>query len=539
MGGGVYTENMTFAASVAGTKYRNLLQLGEGGTAHVYLAAAQGPSGFDKLVVMKTLKPSSVADAQYLEQFLEEARLAARLNHPNILQIHEVSVEGPAPCIVMEYLEGQPLSAILSKARGTASPRILLRVLTDVLAGLQYAHDLRDHRGTPLRLVHRDITPHNVFVTFEGRVKVLDFGVPRIAAAGTQSHDGPGKSKIRYMAREQIMGEKLDRRADVFAVGVMLWEALAGRRMWRGRSDLTVMNHVLNGDLPSPRSSRPDLDPEFERICQKALAPARELRYATAAEFAADLERAAQVVHGGLATDREIGNFVSQLFAALRRDIKACIDDQIDKVGALSWDEYHSSASMPPPFASSIPERKSARSSKTGTRRVHRGAEPTASAVHATRVAARPAQSPAKPNAHSKWGIYAAGAVLLALSARSIIRPSTPTPNPTASSLEAQVSQLAASAGTAGPAASAAPAPTGSVSLRLEASPPEATLFLDGRALPSNPYAGAVLKSDGKHSVRVEAKGYIPNTKDVVLDRDTAHSFVLERVSKSPANDGP
>src|SRR5688572_16530728 len=225
-------------------RYHPIAELGQGGTANVFLACARGPSDFNKLVVLKVLKHELAHEHEFRSMFMNEARLAARLNHPNVVQTNEVMEVDGRPVLVMEYLEGQTLSRILARSRdaargGVEMPLTLhLRVMIDVLSGLHYSHELIDYDGTPLRVVHRDMTPHNVFVSYDGRVCILDFGIAKLTGLGVQAtQTGVIKGKLRYMPQEQVLGLPLDRRADLFAVGVMLWEAAAREKMWRGLSD--------------------------------------------------------------------------------------------------------------------------------------------------------------------------------------------------------------------------------------------------------------------------------------------------------------
>src|SRR5690349_17441022 len=162
----------------------------------------------------------------------------------------------------MEYLEGQPLNRIvhrLQRAGQSLSLGMHLRVLIEVCSGLHHAHELTDYDGTPLGVVHRDVTPHNVFVTYDGQVKVVDFGIAKALNSSAETRTGVLKGKVAYMAPEQARGERVDRRADVFSVGVMMWEAATGRRLWKGVPDLTVLHRLINGDIPSPRGIDPDV----------------------------------------------------------------------------------------------------------------------------------------------------------------------------------------------------------------------------------------------------------------------------------------
>jgi len=216
------------SANVLG-KYRLIAELGHGGMAEVFLAVAQGPAGFNKLTVIKQIRPQLADDPEFLSMFLDEARLAARLNHPQIVQTNEVGHEANRYFIAMEYLEGQPLNRVVNRVGRERFPLAMhIGLLADTLAGLHYAHDLTDYDGTPLEVVHRDVTPHNIFITYEGQVKVVDFGIAKAMNSSSETKTGVLKGKVAYMAPEQARGEKVDRRADVFSVGVMLWEAAVG-----------------------------------------------------------------------------------------------------------------------------------------------------------------------------------------------------------------------------------------------------------------------------------------------------------------------
>src|SRR4051812_32170548 len=216
-------------------RYRLVAELGQGGTATGWVAISRGPSGVNKLVVLKALRKELANDGEFRRMFLDEARLAARLNHPNIVQTYGIVDEAGPPVIIMEFLEGEPLSAILTRAHGDkAFPLAMhLKVISDLLSGLHYSHELAEYDGTPLPLVHRDITPHNVFVSFDGQVKVLDFGIAKLSGSLSRTETGVIKGKFRYMPPEQLEGAAVDRRADLFAVGVMLWEAACGDKMWK------------------------------------------------------------------------------------------------------------------------------------------------------------------------------------------------------------------------------------------------------------------------------------------------------------------
>jgi len=318
-------------ATEAVGRYRIVLPLGQGGTADVYLAAVDGPSGFTKLVVVKVLRKSLASDTEFRLMFLSEARLAARLHHPNVVQTNEVIEVDGAPVLVMEYLDGQPLSQVIVRGKqGGFTLPMQLRVLADALAGLHAAHELADFDGTPLGVVHRDVSPHNLFVTLEGHAKVLDFGIAKLERSLVETEVGMVKGKLRYMAPEHIAGDKLDRRADIYAAGVILWEALTGERMWKASSEADIRARVLAGDLPMPDTVRAEVPAPLARICRRALSRLPADRYATARQLADELEAAMSDL-GMTATPREIGATVARLFEDVRAETKRAIESKLGR----------------------------------------------------------------------------------------------------------------------------------------------------------------------------------------------------------------
>ena len=319
-----------------------MAELGRGGMSEVYLAVVAGPAGFNKLVVIKLIKGELAEDPDFISMFLEEARLSARLSHPNVVQTNEVGEFGGRYFIAMEYLEGQPYSRILHRlGRDRGLPLgMSLRILSDVLAGLQYAHDLADFDGSPLGVVHRDVTPHNVFVTYDGQVKVVDFGIAKAMNSAHETRTGMLKGKVGYMAPEQAKGERVDRRADIFSVGVMLWEAAVGRRLWKGLNEVQILHQLLSGEIPSPRSMRPDISHQLEAIIMKALSTDREQRHGSAAEMQAALD---ELMDAGSerSTLRETGRLLSNTFDEERKKLKAIIEQQVQKSASLATGIYN------------------------------------------------------------------------------------------------------------------------------------------------------------------------------------------------------
>jgi serine/threonine-protein kinase len=293
----------------------------------VSLAVAHGPARFSKLLVVKELKPELVEDASFLEMFLEEARLAARLNHPNIVQTYEIGAEGKRHFMVMDYLEGVTLSNVIRKKSPSFTLPMQIRILCETLQALDYAHSLKDFDGSPLGIVHRDATPQNVFITFDGTVKLVDFGIAKALDSVVETRAGVLKGKPAYMAPEQITGT-VDARADVFSVGVMLWEAVVGRRMWEKKGDVEVLTNIIKGQIPTLAETKPGAPAELIRICDRAIAKVREERYPTAASLQHDLE----AYLASSKTDvspREVAKVVATLFANDRAKTRGVIENHI------------------------------------------------------------------------------------------------------------------------------------------------------------------------------------------------------------------
>ncbi|MDI1449516.1 serine/threonine-protein kinase [Polyangium sp. 6x1] len=315
-------------------KYKLIANLGRGGMADVFLAVVAGPLGVNKLQVVKRLRAEFAEDPERREMFLDEARIATRLNHPNVVQTFEVHAENSVYFITMEYLEGAPLNRLINRSSRTktpAPPGVLLRILADVLAGLHYAHELADYDGKPLNIVHRDVSPHNVIVSYDGQAKLLDFGIAKADVRLMETRTGIMKGKLGYMAPEQVRCRPLDRRADVFVAGIVLWEILAGRKMWDNAPDMEVLHKLATGDLVPIEKVRPDVPAALVKICAKALAYDPVDRYATAAEM-----RAAILEHldgaGLRVTPEDIGKYVSTVYADKRTEIRKIIERQIAKL---------------------------------------------------------------------------------------------------------------------------------------------------------------------------------------------------------------
>ena len=309
---------------------RLLLELGRGGMGIVYLALSQGAAGFSKLKVIKRLRPDIAEEPRAVQMFLDEARISARLLHPNVVQTNEAGFDGKHYFLEMEYLEGQSYDALTRRAaKSDGLPlAVSIWILSQTLAGLHYAHELTDLDGTVLHVVHRDVSPHNVFVTYDGNVKVLDFGIAKAADSSGDTSTGGIKGKATYMAPEQAARRPVDHRADIFAVGVMLWQAITGARLWGDANDFEIFLKLQSEPIPSPRTVRADVSPELEAICMRALAGKPEDRYATAAEFQVALEDHLEAT-GARVGQKQLAKLMLDLFATKRAEVKAEIEAQI------------------------------------------------------------------------------------------------------------------------------------------------------------------------------------------------------------------
>jgi serine/threonine protein kinase/ABC-type branched-subunit amino acid transport system substrate-binding protein len=306
--------------------------------ADVFLAVTQGGiGGFQKLMVLKLLRADMSEEEEFRRMFLDEARLAARLNHPNVVQTYDVGEADGRYYLAMEYLEGQSFERI-RRARNAPhvfSLHMQLQMLVHVLAGLHYAHELTDYDGKPLHVIHRDVTPSNILISYDGQVKLVDFGIAKALDSAIETRAGVLKGKTGYMAPEQFnVAGAIDRRADIFSVGVVLWEMLAGRRMWKELSASDRLQRVLGGQVQPLREVAPEASPELEQICMRALSRVPEGRHPTAAALAAELE-AYLIQRGPRVSDREMGKAVSDLFADEYREIRRIIEHQLKGTGGI------------------------------------------------------------------------------------------------------------------------------------------------------------------------------------------------------------
>ncbi|HZH78938.1 MAG TPA: serine/threonine-protein kinase, partial [Archangium sp.] len=307
-------------------KYQLIKRLAMGGMAQIYLARQRGPEGVEKQVVVKRILPHLAENEDFVRMFLDEARIAARLNHPNIVQIFDLGAQDDSFFIAMEYIHGEDLRRVWKKADRAGTPipvPLVCRIITEACAGLDYAHKRTDGNGKPLGIVHRDISPQNILLTFEGRVKVVDFGIAKAADQATVTRSGVLKGKYSYMSPEQAAGQRVDCRSDVFALGVVLYEMVTNTRLFKRSTDMQTLTAVAECHVTPPSQIAPRVPPELDAIIMKALSREPATRYAEALQLQAALERYL-ADHEYAASPADLAAFMRQVYAdRLAREARA------------------------------------------------------------------------------------------------------------------------------------------------------------------------------------------------------------------------
>jgi serine/threonine-protein kinase len=274
-------------------RYQLLKKLATGGMAQIYLARQLGPEGFEKFLVVKRILPHLAENDEFITMFLDEARIAARLNHPNVVQIFDLGAQDDSFFIAMEFIHGEDVRRVWKHADKVGKPiplPLICRIIIDACAGLDYAHKKLDQSGRALNIVHRDISPQNILVSFEGGVKIVDFGIAKAADQATVTKSGVLKGKYSYMSPEQAAGQPIDCRTDIFALGVVLYELLTGTRLFKRATDIQTLNAVTECKIAPPSQINDRVPPDLDAIVMKALAKDRTQRYSEAKQLGAALE---------------------------------------------------------------------------------------------------------------------------------------------------------------------------------------------------------------------------------------------------------
>ncbi len=520
--------------------YSLVAEIARGATGIVYLAATSDPPvvstasarssrpppshGRQTLFVVKRLKPELASDAKFRSMFLDEARLAARLVHRNIVHTHDVGEDGERLYLVMEYLEGRTLRSALRLRGARALPvPTVLRIVCNVLAGLHHAHEATDPEGAPLGVVHRDVSAQNVFLTYDGQVKVLDFGVAHAFGRSTQTEPGRLKGRIVGMAPERVTDVPADRRADVFSVGALLREAVTELPLWEG-TELEILRDLAAKKIP-PFPDDVAISKELRAILEQAMAPDREHRFRTAHAMRAAIEQyVIRIDSGGsLATmsdvlQREFGSHrlhahkvIEDFFApSLPADLPIFPSSTADIAAAIA-------SSLPPPMTSSAPPeiRIEGLDMFPGMR------PPTPSDAGIPLLDDEPDPAPPlfprvrRPRRRSFVYVGSVGAAVLALGAAFVLRPR---PHERVAPVGAPTATMSA----------VAPADD-RIELRVLASPATAQIIVDENVVGAASWTGRFARGT-EHAIQVVAAGHIPKTSRITLD-----SAALVTIQLDPA----
>jgi serine/threonine-protein kinase len=337
-------------------RYAIFDEVASGGMATVFLGRLMGAGGFARTVAIKRLHPQFAKDPEFVAMFLDEARLAARIQHPNVVPTLDVVASKGELFLVMEYVRGEALSRLAraAKARDERVPTaVVLRTLSDALQGLHAAHEARDERGLSLQIVHRDVTPQNILVGTDGVARLLDFGVAKAAGRVHTTREGQIKGKLAYMAPEQLMGTGVSRQTDVYAASVVLWELLAGERLFAGGSETDVIAKLLRRDIRRPSEVAPGIPSSLDEVVMRGLHPKPEERYQTARDLCAALAGCGVPVAGPLAVGDWVEGLAEEALAQRAAKIAAIESESDTSVSAVG--EPHGSTppdSLQPPGTS-------------------------------------------------------------------------------------------------------------------------------------------------------------------------------------------
>jgi serine/threonine-protein kinase len=545
------TDSKMLAAS-AGLRaalghYGLVAEIGRGGMSSAFLALLPKGDGTSRQVVLKQLRSEFCRQDGFRAMLENEAFLGTRFQHENVVETYDIYSDRDLCVLAMEFLDGQTLSSVRERAgRGSQVPlAIHLRVLADALAGLHYVHELKD-QGKPLGIVHRNITPANVFVTYDGRVKVIDFAIAQATFRDADTRmSSVIKGNIGYMSPEAVRRERIDRRTDIFSVGVMLWEAATGRRLWHGHDEIAVFRRLAAGDLPIQTPDTRGPSAEMLRIAARALAVDPLHRYATADAMRLEVENVSAQL-GNATHVATLAEYMQTFFSVDRAKFRAVVDEAAAAL-VSSPPISHShilrtdvSGSYPGGESTEPPASKTSPLASTGTFRTTSTSydivEPVSEVLNFRRRMQRVIGIACMPAAAAMSIAYAAhvpsGApAAQAAGAPIAVEPAAKHAEPASTNLlspPARLPALPAPIATPDPGAAPATAPLhGTISAVFLVRPAHARLFLDGAPLEGNP-AGIRRKPDDKpHLLRVEAPGYATLLRTIDLDRDVAKEFEL------------
>lgn len=531
--------------------YQLLAKIGKGGMSTAYLAKADGLAGFNKLAVLKVLHSDLARCNEFIEMFFNEANLAARLTHPNVVHTYGAGEDNGRLYIAMEYLDGHPWSRVQRRLRFRGilpSLSVNLRVIADTLSGLHYAHELRDYDGGSLQVVHCDVSPQNIFVTYDGQIKVVDFGVARAANSSRLPDGSLFVGKPAYCSPEQARGQKPDRRADVFSVGVILWEELANRRFALGTEIADTFRCRIAGEEPRIREIQAEVPPELADICDRALALDPQDRFATAAEFRKQIQDFL-FANALAADDSQIAVLVNESFKEEHERIQNLIERRLKNTS------FH------PKLVEDLIDNGAREDATEDTHRVDLSELVSLSKLEneyavaeaSIRATIRPLK---KRRPMGRVAGAVAAVVALVYGAWILLYITHPTMPKSVSVLRrlAVINPLNLAAYQGVPSGKTESAVTASVrvetatrvntsagkvldmvEMNLAATPQDAVLFLDGLRLADNPVTQIVPRDNRPHRIVATAAGYV--TQEIVVTPDRKRSVALTLTPSSRSSE--
>ncbi len=465
-------------------RYELYDELASGGMARVFLGRLKGAVGFSRMVAVKRLHAHLVRDRQFVTMFVDEARLAARIRHPNVVPIIDVVRTEDELFLVMELIQGASLAraASLSRKSGAFVPiQVAVSIVAGVLHGLHAAHEAKDDQGQPLHIVHRDVSPHNVIIGIDGVPRVLDFGIAKAKGRLQNTAEGVMKGKLGYMAPEQIGGTDVGREADLYAAAVILWELLAGRRLFKAATETLVLASVLRGAQDPPSAFRPEIPEALDELCMKALSPDPAARFATARELAQALEAAAPIASAG-----RIAAWLEEVADELLQNSAIVVASADSQPRTSAPDLPLTLEAMMPPVPSSRPAPGSQPGSSS---RPIAGAPWTSPPIERTALSFAPPE-PRPASRTARLASLAVAALLAAACTVAALRWKRQAHEETARTATAAPAMESSSAATSAPAASASAAPVAAAREGSTASPAASASSLAPRP-PSAPRSGA------------------------------------------------
>lgn len=483
-------------------RYALIRRLAVGGMAELFIAMQRSMAGFEKVLVIKRILPNLAMDPQFVQLLLQEARIAASLSHPNIAHIFDVGLESGHYYIAMEHVHGEDLKQVVQQMRAAEMPHFplehALNIILGACAALAYAHEKTELTGEPLGIVHRDVSPQNVLVTFSGDIKLVDFGIAKVTNNSVElTQDGKLRGKIPYMSPEQVRGEPLDQRSDIFSLGVLLFELCTGQRLFRAPTEEQAMEMILSGKYPDPTQVAPYLPDGLAQVMVRALSVDREARYSSARDMQRDIEAVVRDAHLEVSAIG-LGAFMRTLFAEKLKAQVAQWQSDRAMVHALAEAEAErlAPASMPP----------------TRT------------------VSTTPHAQGQRAEHWPKLALLAMTAAFLAFVLQTMGDRSPSTTDP---------SQLAVPP-ESGPLSTRVPDPQPTLpsarktaALRVEVTPAHARVRLDGDwHAQGAPYHFAV--TPGQHALKLEAEGYVFARRFIRVDAGDMETVVVDLVPAPP-----